>query len=463
MHIMNQLNPEKIKAAIVYVDGWCEANFEDSTFVGMQVAIQYGDELVYSRGFGDADIESGRPVTNETVFRIASHSKTFTATAIMQLMEQGKLRLDDPVSQHVSWFRSTNDTRIEAVTIRQLLNHTGGLARDGVDTNFWQATREFPDETELQGYIRQAHLVYDSDEVLKYSNYGYAYLGCVVAAVSGISYAAYIQKYIINRLGLESVDTELSDSIKPQLATGYSAVKFRKSRRTYEHINTRGLAAATGFCATAKDMCRYFAAHFLGDTRLLSDISKRLMQHAYWMDDTKPGGYGLGMTYYPKDGWTLYGHSGGFPGFLSHTRFDRERRLVVNVLTNSEDSYPAKVCEKIINIINTFQQDNDHALPEDIDVRSFEGRFYAPRFYVDVVAVGSKLFAINSLGWTEFDEAQQLKVISPTELRVDKASYSNSRGEPVVYRFADDGSVDSVTYTGVTVVDRATAEARGWA
>src|SRR5205085_690518 len=106
-------------------------------------AIQHGSDVLLSRAYGCANLEQRVPLTPRHIFRIASHSKTFTATAIMLLVQRGQLRLDDPVSDHVAWLEAP-------VTVRQLLNHVGGISRDGLDSDFWQLERPFPDAAELR-------------------------------------------------------------------------------------------------------------------------------------------------------------------------------------------------------------------------------------------------------------------------------------------------------------------------
>jgi CubicO group peptidase (beta-lactamase class C family) len=441
---------------------WLEANFDNSRLPAMQVAIQNEDNLAYSRAFGHANIANNERLTAKNVFRIASHSKTFTATAIMQLVEAGRLNLDDMVNRYLDWFVSSEDERVADITIRQLMNHTAGMIRDGSDANFWQVLREFPKESELREFVGNSRLIYDSDTQFKYSNYGYGFLGLVIAKISGMPYREYVKQNIIDKLGLQSTGPDLDDRAKDLLATGYGRELYRRDRRVFEHIDTQDLSSATGFYSNAEDVCKYFSAHFLGDTSLISDASKRQMQHGYW--DAKDDGekYGLGMIHYPKKGWTMYGHSGGFPGFITNTRFDAKRKLVVSVLINAYDSNATQICKKIINIIDTFQQDTDSIeLPID-SIEKFEGRFYSTWGPTDVVVVGKRLFAINLLGWVEFDDAEELEAINDTTLRIKKAGGYSSAGEDVVYNFDIDGRVTQFNYAGHKMLQYEDALGEGW-
>lgn len=459
---MDSLHPKKVEDAAKYIDKWLTVNFDNCRLPALQVAIQHGNDLVYSHAFGFADVEKKEKLTTKNVFRIASHSKTFTATAIMQLVEAGKLNLDDRVSKHLDWFVSQQDERVEGVTVRQLMNHTAGVIRDGLDSNFWQVLREFPKVAELKEYISKSHLVYDPDTEFKYSNFGYGFLGLVVAQASGMPYRDYVKKNIIDRLGLKSTGPDLDGKAKGLLAVGYGRELFHRERRAFEHIDTQDLSAATGFYSNAEDVCSYFAGHFIDNYVLLSNTSKRQMQHGYW--DAKDDGekYGLGVVSYAKNGWNIYGHSGGFPGFITNTQFDAKRKLVVSVLTNAYDSNAIQICKKIINIVDTFQQDTESIKLSTDNIAKFEGRFYSTWGPTDIIAVGKKLFAIDPLGWTEFDDGEELEVIDDTTLLIKKAGGYSSPGENIEYNFADDGYVKNIIYSGRKMLTYDDAINEGW-
>ncbi len=459
---MNDLNPGKLNSAVKYLGSWLKLNFDNSRLPALQVAIGHDDKIVYSNAFGHADVDAKVKATTDHVFRIASHSKTFTAVALMQLVEQGKLNLDDNVQIYLSWFKSSKDERISQITVRQLLNHTAGIIRDGDDADFWQILRDFPDKKELEEYICTSKLVYESDEKFKYSNFGFGYLGLVIEAVSGESYREYVTEHIIKKLGLQSTGPDLDETAMKKLVNGYGIELFNKKRRRFEHIDTRDLSAATGFYGTAEDVCKYFAAHFIGNTALLSDASKRKMQHGYWKAEGSEERYGLGLVNYPRKGWQLYGHSGGFPGFITNTQFDPKKKLVVSVLTNVNSSNAKAICTKIINIIDTFQQDTSETKAKIEDLHKFEGRFYSAWGPTDVICVGSKLFSIDPLFWTEFNGAQELSVVDKSTLRIEKTSGYSSAGELVKYTFDSKGKPVRIIGAGSTMVLWEEAKKKGW-
>lgn len=442
---MKELNPNKLSAAVKYIDKWLTFNFDDSDLPGMQVAIQHKDNLIYTKSFGYADIENKKKLSNKNTFRIASHSKTFTATAIMQLVESGKLGLDDSVSMHLTWFKSHKDKRVSEITVRQLLNHTAGVIRDGLDSDYWQLLRDFPDAKELKEYINEAALFYDSDEIFKYSNYGYGYLGLLVESVSGQPYREYVKKHIVKRLGIDSTGPDLDSTAENTLAVGYGIKLFNREQLAYEHADTHDLSSATGFYSNAENVCKYFSAHFLGNEVLLSDKSKRLMQHGYWKAKGTDQSYGLGMITHKKKGWKLYGHGGGFPGFITNTLFEPNLGLVVTVLTNAYGAKAGVIGRKLINIMDTFQQDTPKTTQNP---EKFEGRFYCTWGIVDIVAVGSKLFAVEPKDWTDFEEAEQLEILDSNTLKIVEASGYSYPGELIKFG----SSKNTINYAGRTML-----------
>lgn len=123
-----------------------------------------------NEAYGYADLEKKTKLTPQHIFRIASHSKTFTATALMQLQEQGKLRIDDYVIDYLPWLKGHKDKRWQKITIRQLMSHGAGVIRDGLNADYWQLERPFPAQEELKGEILEADIDIDNNTKLKYSN-----------------------------------------------------------------------------------------------------------------------------------------------------------------------------------------------------------------------------------------------------------------------------------------------------
>jgi D-alanyl-D-alanine carboxypeptidase len=149
-----------------YLKDWLRFRYEREDIPGFVVAVSQDGKTLLNESYGYADVEAQVKMTPEHVFRIASHSKTFTATAIMQLQEKGKLKIDDPVSDYLPWLKDHKDKRWLNVTIRQLLSHGAGVIRDGLDSDYWQLYRAFPDSNELKQDILKTALILDNTQCL---------------------------------------------------------------------------------------------------------------------------------------------------------------------------------------------------------------------------------------------------------------------------------------------------------
>lgn len=441
-----------IRSVLDYVPRYLEFQQSYMPYVGAQVAVRQDGDLIYNDAFGYADLHNEVPLTVDHLFRIASHSKTFTGVACMQLVEQGRLRLDDPASDHVPELAGTE---MASVTVRELLGHLSGMTRDGDDSTFWLLQRRFPDRAELLDTIRSYGKVLEPNEHFKYSNIGYSLLGLVIEGASGVPYREYVTKNIVDRVGLEHTGPDLDMSRIDELAKGYSSRVHGPQRVEIEHIDTFAESSATGFFSTAAELTDYFQAHLDGDDRLLSDASKRRMRQVQWAvtDDAK---YGLGLSITRVNERTYYGHSGGYPGHITMSKLDLQRRLSISVLTNSNDGPAGTLCSAILQLIDLALDARHEAKTEPKaaeQLSRFEGRFAALWGITDVVNLGGRLHALIPSLDNPAGEAVELDVVSDTELEAVGDKGFGGYGERMRYTLNDDGSVDWVRgATGMRMV-----------
>jgi D-alanyl-D-alanine carboxypeptidase len=144
-----------LNSALDYIPQWIEFQMRQSEQPGCVIAIAYKGQIVLEQAFGHADLSSGEPLTPRHRFRVASHSKSFTAAGIMKLREQGKLRLDDAVGRHVDGLHPA----LAKATIAQLLSHSAGVVRDGADSGQWQDRRPFLDVAELRTALAEPPVI----------------------------------------------------------------------------------------------------------------------------------------------------------------------------------------------------------------------------------------------------------------------------------------------------------------
>ena len=441
------LQPDLVDAAVRYADRWVEYQQRTRRCPGVTVAVRVGGELLLSSAHGSADFEAGIPMRTDHRFRIASHSKTVTATLFAQLVEQEVLRYDDRISQHVPWL--TDDAKaLGSATLRELLSHSTGVYRDGDEGDFWQLALDFPDQATVRAMVSDRAQVLPANQRFKYSNVGFAILGQVLEAVTGTSYAELVRERIARPLGLSALTAELPDDASA-MATGYTSRRFGMSRVAFPHTTTGAYAAATGCCATAEDVAVFAEAHCLGVPTLLSDESKRVMQQALWEVEGEKQRYALGLQGFDLGGRDVLGHGGAFPGFITATRFDPDDRLVVVVLTNAIDGPAAELANGIVRLIDSAHEGDDPPPAPDSD--RFAGRFYSVWGVTDIVRLGRRLVAIDLDRIDPSDHQTVLRPISDDELEIVSTSGLRNPGERVRYDFADDGTVRSIRYGAQTL------------
>ena len=208
--------PSAVDGAERIFDAWMNAQMAYRQLPGVAVGVVSDQQLVWSKSYGFADVDAKVPLTASTKFRMASHSKLFTSTAIMQLRDQGKVRLDDPVVKYLPWFKpKPADADDPPITIEELLTHSSGLSREA--GSHW-TDYKFPDASEVRAYIEKAAVIYSPQVRWKYSNLALTIAGLVVEAVSGEPYAVYVQRHIFDPLGMSSSSV---DKDVPGMAVGY--------------------------------------------------------------------------------------------------------------------------------------------------------------------------------------------------------------------------------------------------
>lgn len=440
---MPEMNDDLLRDALAYAGQWLEYQQQLKEIPAVTVAVRHGDELLLSEGYGHANLEAGTPVTPEHIFRVASHSKWFTATAIMQLKEQGKLRLDDPLGQYIPWLRGP----IANATIRQVLNHAAGITRDGYDNDHWQLEHPFPDDEQLRRLVEDGGEVLPSNHKLKYSNIGYSLLGIVVETAAGMPYNQYVRENIVDRLGLRRTGPETNPEAQAGMVTGYTPRSLLMPRIPLPDASTGAMSPATGFYSTAEDLTRYASAHFFGNDELLSDESKREMQRPYWPVEGMDS-YGLGMQAGKVGDRWMVGHSGGFPGHTTRTYLDPQDKLAVAVLTSESRGEGRELSKSIIKLIDLALKQKPGEDAAQLD--KYAGRFTSLWGYTDIVRLGDQLFLMSPDADDPTADASKLERVDDNTLRLEEKEGYGSPGEYVRYVRDDEGNIVKITVAGST-------------
>ncbi len=421
-------------------DAWLAFHQRLDRVPGVQAAVLHEEDVVLSTAHGWADLEATTPLTASHLFRIASHSKTFTATAVVKLAATGALRLDDPVAR---WLPFLAGSAIGNVTLRELAGHAGGVVRDGWDGDFWQLYRPFPGHDELCRVALDAAAVLPRNQRFKYSNLGYSLLGMVIEAAAGETYSDHVTRELLVPLGLADTLPDLDPARAGDLAAGYSALSYSDRRVPIEHVHTAAMASATGFASTASDVVRWAAAHFHGDERLIDDDAKRQMQKTEWeVEGTGGTGYGLGFATATIGTRRVLGHGGGYPGHITRTFFDPVDRVAVSVLTNAIDGPALVYATAFVKLLDLALQGPGPAAARDgvVGLDRFCGRFAGLWGVFDVVDLGGTLYQIDTSQPDPTAALAQLEVIDDHTLRIERAGGYASPGERFVYDFGPDGT-----------------------
>lgn len=440
------MNEQILKRSLNYMKDWLRFRYEREDIPGFVAAVSYKGKIIFNEAYGYANLEQKEKMTPDHIFRIASHSKTFTATAIMQLQEQGKLDVDDIAVKYLPWVKEHKDKRFLEVTIRQLLSHGAGVMRDGLDQNYWALDQPFPDRERFKKDILAAELVLDNNTKMKYSNYGYTLLGLIIESVSGDTYNKYVSDNIITPLDLQNTTPELPQNAGGKLVTGYSRADLNKCRIPIADTTTNAMSPATGFCSTAEDMCKYFTSHITGEGKLLTDSTKKEMQRAHWkvenIEDKEEYGLGFEIEYINKR--SVFGHGGGFPGHITKSLCDPKNKLVVVVLTNGMSSGAGYINHSIFKLIDFFQK-NTKGTNEDL--YKFEGRLMSLWSVSDIIATGDKLISGAPNSWQPFGEySDELSRAGDDTFKITKTNSFSSVDELVLFKFNSDQKLMYVNY-----------------
>jgi CubicO group peptidase (beta-lactamase class C family) len=297
---------------------------QEGRLPSVSAAVFRTGEIAWSDAFGLADVEGRIEATPDTQYAIASITKTFTASAVMQLRDEGRLDLDDPLSRHLP------EGAHATPTVRRMLSHLSGLQREPPG-EVWE-TLEFPGEEELLARLAEAEQVLPGGAAWHYSNLAYALLGHVVARVSGTPFRDYVEERLLRPLGLGRTTWKPT----PPTARPYFVEPYADSVRREPELELGGKGGESGLCSTVEDLARWGAFLCDPDERVLRSSTVMEMHDLQVMAEPDWSlGWGLGIELWRRGERIFGGHTGGFPGFLSILVYARRERIGAVLLTNS--------------------------------------------------------------------------------------------------------------------------------
>ena len=327
-------DPAEIEA---FIDGLVTAYRRDKHIAGVMVAVVRDTALLFAKGYGYADVASRTPVDPATtLFRNGSITKTFTWTAVMQLVEQGKLDLDADINTYLD-FRIP-PTYPQAITLRHILTHTPGLEEDSRELFTEDSARIRPMSEWLPAHMPER--VRPPGTYSSYSNWATAVAGYIVERVSGMPYDEYIDRNILQPLGMTNATTRqpLPAALRAQMSNGYKWSNGRFEPQKFEMVT--GAWPAGSMSVSATDMAKWMLAHLNNGTyrgqRILAESTAVLMRTRLQGHDPRIPGFAYGFYEQTTSGPRAVGHGGDTQWFHSDMMLLPEERVGVYISTNTD-------------------------------------------------------------------------------------------------------------------------------
>lgn len=395
-----------IGAALDYIPRWIEFQMRHSEQPGCSLAVAYAGRVVLEQAWGFADLRRKIELTPRHRFRVASHSKSFTAAGILKLREQGRLKLDDSIGQYVGDLHP----RVASATLAQLLSHSAGLVRDGFDAGQWVDRKPFLDEAGIRADLSGGPTI-EPNTRFKYSNHGFGLAGMAIEAITGEPYNAWIKREIVDAAGLDETVPDMPLPRGAPFARGHSTRLPYGERLVIPADNrTNALASATGFVSTAGNLVRFFSQLSpAARGTFLSAASRREMVRRQWRDaySSLQRWYGLGTISGTLGDWDWFGHSGGFQGCLTRTAVVPAQNLCISVLTNASDGPSQVWVDGAMHILRSYAKNGAPTRR----TAPWSGRWWSLWGAVDLVPMSSRVLVATPAFGNPMADASEIEVI----------------------------------------------------
>lgn len=327
---------------------------------GFSVGLVKDNEIVYARGFGYKNIDTKEPVTTTTLFHMASVSKPFVATAIMQLVEQGKIDLEAPVTTYLPYFKLA-DERYKDITIQQMLSHVSGMP----DVMDYEWDKPQYDKGAIERYVRSLadkKMRFDPGKRHAYSNMAFECLGDVIAKVSGMSFADYEKKYILDPAGMKESTFLKPEHLPENWASGHLRTIRTVAWEGYPYNRRHGPSSTLH--SNALEMCNWAIINLKRGAHAGQKILKPESYDLLWKPWFKTGRGGsdnaVGLSWFLESyrGEKAVGHGGGDIGFNSYIILLPERSAAVVVLCNYLPAPIRYLAEAALDVLLGFESED---------------------------------------------------------------------------------------------------------
>jgi CubicO group peptidase (beta-lactamase class C family) len=311
---------------------------------GASFAVIRGNDTLAYGAYGLANIEAARAPTATTIYEIGSNTKQFTSAAIMKLVEQGRVKLDDDLSKFVPQFPLHG----KRVSIRQLLTHTSGI-HDYTSSPEWSKTWNDPLSPDaIINFVAADTFDFAPGTAYRYDNTGYVLLGMVIEKATGQKYASYLDAQFFKPLGLRQTSYCPSRTSDPAFALGYSKGPSGEATRRAQFMDLSHPFAAGALCSTVGDFAKWQRA--LAGGRVVSPASYGLMSTADTLNNGRKINYGFGLVPGVLDAHKTVSHTGGIPGFATAAAYVADDSLSIVVFTNFDRESPQRLVQNLLRL-----------------------------------------------------------------------------------------------------------------
>ena len=440
----------RVAEAVAAWEAWIEYQLGISRVPAASIGVVHDQELLTARGFGLANPDTGSPATPETIYSICSISKLFTSVAFMQLRDEGRVRLDAPISEYLDWFTlkdaHPND---EPITIRRVLSHSSGLPREA-NFPYWSGPDfTFPTHDEIIGELSKQSTLYPSSRYFQYSNLGLTLVGEIVAKVSQQDYHERVQAEILNPLGMNDTFTDIpEEEWGGRMALGHSALQRDGSRRRLPLFRANGIAPAAGFASTVPDLASFASWQFRllasNTQEILRASTLREMQRVNWVDPDWETSWGLGFETWKSGDHLFVGHGGGCPGYYTQLLLEPKHKLGVIVLTSAIGSpvvfYAEKAADLIVPAIEAATDSPDDLPEQNPGFDRYVGIYDSAWGQTAILRWDDKLAVLDLATRNPKKDLSELEHVDDhTFRRVRKDD--KSLGEEITFEVDDEGNV----------------------
>jgi CubicO group peptidase (beta-lactamase class C family) len=356
--------PQEAAAGLAALDGWLGEEFGKDGVGGASIGVVSGDKLAWTGNYGYADMEARRKPTADTAYRIGSVTKQFTALMLLQLVEDGKAHLSDPVRKHYPDIDKVGNAHAGSppITLLQAATMMSGLSREPGGPSDHSTGPVADWERKVGVSIPQTTYAHEPGTQYLYSNIGYASLGIALGRAAGEPFIDFIERRTIKPLGMTRTAFVPTAAIRADLAAGYTRRGGKPDRTAPDReMDGRGYRVPNGaMISTVNDLAKFVAWELGGgpDGVLKRETQSANYSRVYSATGALSSGYGLGFQAIRRGTLVVLGHGGSTAGFRASVLFHRESKTGVIVLRNAEGgSFDAsdigmRTMERVVKLVN---------------------------------------------------------------------------------------------------------------